>query len=174
VQAVDLGVDGYASDQAYLRLADELPRYSHVVAVVTLFFPRLIDRVAWVDHPRLSFEGDEPRVALGPPSFWTDLRIARIAREVWPGHDQAALELTERVLHETARLADARGARALFLAVHTGPSLPPDDQAIVDKLLVRAGLDTLQLSFEPLADRVHPNRESARRLAQAVVAALGR
>ncbi|MGH9099059.1 MAG: hypothetical protein ACRDV8_02390, partial [Acidimicrobiales bacterium] len=49
VQTIDLGVDGYGSDQAFLRLVDALPRYRHVVAVVTLFFPGLVDRVAWVD-----------------------------------------------------------------------------------------------------------------------------
>jgi hypothetical protein len=37
VQVVDLGVDGYGCDQAFVRLVDALPRLSRVVAGVTLF-----------------------------------------------------------------------------------------------------------------------------------------
>lgn len=172
VQPVSLGVDGYGSDQAFLRLADALPQYSRVVAVVTLFFPGLVDRVAWVDHPRLFFEGDQARVVPGPPGFWTDLRLARVVREVWPGRDGAAMALTGRALRETARLARERGARPLFLAVHPGPDWAPGDREVVDALLAAQGLETLELSFDPIADHVHPDAASVRRMAAEVVAAL--
>ena len=113
-QPVVLGVDGYASDQAFLRFYDTLPQYEHVVAVVTVFFPRLVDCVAWVDHPRLAFDGDEPHVTPGPPSLWSDLRLMRVARETWPWRDADAVQLTGEILRQTAKLAHARGARSLF------------------------------------------------------------
>ena len=172
VQAVVLGVDGYASDQAFVRFYDTLPQYERVVAVVTLFFPGLVDRVAWVDHPRLVFDGDEPQVTPGPPGFWSNLRLMRVARETWPCRDAAAVQLTGRVLRETARLAEARGARALFLATHTGEGWSSADAKLVDDLLVRPGLDVLELGYDPISDYVHPDPQSTRRMADAVVTAL--
>ena len=40
-QSVNMAVFGYANDQAYLRLAAELPRFRKPVAVVSLFIPPL-------------------------------------------------------------------------------------------------------------------------------------
>jgi hypothetical protein len=172
VQPVVLGVDGYASDQAFARFYDTLPQYEHVVAVVTLFFPRLVDRVAWVDHPRLSFEQGEPKVLPGPPGFWSNLRVTRVARETWPWRDAGAVRLTGQVFRETARLAEARGARALFLATHTREGWSRADADLVDTLLVKPGLDVLELGFDPINDYVHPTPASTRTMAEAVVAAL--
>src|SRR5207302_3750037 len=45
LQVVNLGVHGYAVDQAYLRLVDALPRFTHPVAVVTLFIPAMLVRM---------------------------------------------------------------------------------------------------------------------------------
>src|SRR4051794_14722785 len=39
VQSANIAVSGFATDQAYLRLAAELPRFHHPVAVVSLFAP---------------------------------------------------------------------------------------------------------------------------------------
>ncbi|MGH7296499.1 MAG: hypothetical protein ACRELB_16295 [Polyangiaceae bacterium] len=69
VQTVNLGVQGYGSDQAFVRLVDALPRFEHVVAVVTLFFPGLVDRelvdellvrpgLAMIEQPYVPIPGD--------------------------------------------------------------------------------------------------------------------
>jgi hypothetical protein len=172
VQAVNLGVDGYASDQAFVRLVDALPRYAHVVAVVTLFFPGLVDRVAWVDHPRVSFEGDAVRVAPANPGFWGDMRLVRAAREAWPGHDAAAVQLTGRIFRETDRMAASRGARSLVLVTHEGARLSPEDRRLVDTLLVAPGLETVEHGYEPIRGDGHPNPASTREMADAVIDAL--
>jgi hypothetical protein len=44
IQSANIAVSGYASDQAYLRLASELPRFKHPVAVMSLFTPAIFDR----------------------------------------------------------------------------------------------------------------------------------
>ncbi|HEY6460355.1 MAG TPA: hypothetical protein VIY73_09395, partial [Polyangiaceae bacterium] len=118
VQTVNLGVQGYGSDQAFVRLADALPRYEHPVAVVSLFFPGMVDRVAWVDRPRLAFDGDTLRVTPAAPTFWEDLRLTRTARELAPWHDADAVDLTARIFDATERLARARGAVALALVTY--------------------------------------------------------
>ena len=44
IQSANLAVNGYGSDQSYMRLAAELPRYRKPVAVVALFSPTLVER----------------------------------------------------------------------------------------------------------------------------------
>jgi hypothetical protein len=169
VQTVNLGVQGYGSDQAFVRLADALPRYEHLVAVVTLFFPGLVDRVAWVDRPRLAFAGHEPQVTPGGPSLWQDLRLTRVARELSPWRDPAAVELTATIFDETTRLAQARGARSLFLVVHPDESWSQVDRQLVDRVLVGRGQHVVVHGYHPLPGDGHPDAASARSLAEAVV-----
>jgi hypothetical protein len=176
VQAVPLGVDGYGSDQAFVRLVDALPRYEHVVAIVTLFFPKLVDRVGWVDRPRLAFEGHEARVSPPAPGFWDDLRLVRLAQDLLPYRSEASIQLTAAILRETERLARDRGARALFLTpALDSRSRPRGDRYLIDELLRKQGLAVLDpdWDFEPIPGDGHPNAESTRRLAQAVIDALG-
>ena len=54
VQSADIAVFGYANDQAYLRLASELPRFRQPVAVVSLFVPSLFVRNLDDDRPHLA------------------------------------------------------------------------------------------------------------------------
>ena len=107
---IDLGVDGFGSDQAFIRFVDALPRFNHVVAVVTLFFPALVERVSWRDRPRLSFDGHLPQVSPPRVGFWEDLRLVRLASSLAP-LDASAVALTGQVFLETARIAKERGAR---------------------------------------------------------------
>jgi hypothetical protein len=173
-QVVTLGVDGYGSDQAFVRLFDALPRFQHLVAVVTLFFPTLVDRVGWVDRPRLAFDGDEPVVRAPQPGFWRDLRLTRVVTDLLPYRDEASIELTGAILLHTARLARARGARALFLAPHLSAERPRGDAYLVDQLLVRQRLEVLDpdWDYETLPGDNHPSAAATRTLAAAVVAAL--
>jgi hypothetical protein len=176
VQVVDLGVDGYGSDQAFVRLVDALPRYDHVVAIVTLFFPKLVDRVGWVDRPRLAFDGREARVSPPAPGFWSNLRLVRLARDLLPFRDEASIQLTAAVFRETDRLARERGARALFLTPSLeGSRRPRGDRYLIDELLGKQGLTVIDPDWklEPIPGDGHPNAASTRRLAQAVIDALG-
>ena len=44
IPAVNLAVYGYSTDQTYLKLREDLPRFTHPVAVVNLFMPALFGR----------------------------------------------------------------------------------------------------------------------------------
>ena len=176
LQVVTLGVVGYGCDQAFVRLYDALPRFRHVVAVVTLFFPDLVDRVAWVDRPRLSFHGNEPVVSPARPGFWSDLRVVRVATELLPYHDGAAVELTGEIFRQTARLAQTRGARAIFVTPRLGPGRSRGDTQLIDELLSRPGLEVVDPDwvFEPLEPGdLHPNARATQTMAAALVKALG-
>jgi hypothetical protein len=176
VQVVTLGVDGYGSDQAFVRLFDALPRFSRVQAVVTIFFPGLVDRVGWDDRPRLAFAGDQP--VIGPPrtGFWGDTRVVRIVTGLLPYRDEASIQLTGAIFRQTARLARSRGARALFLAPQLGRERPRGDAYLVDELLVRQGLEVVDpdWEYETLPGDNHPNAAATRTMAAAVVDALAR
>lgn len=144
--------------------------------MVTLFFPGLIRRVAWVDHPQLAFLGDEPRVTPPAPGFLDDLRLVRLVRDVLPYRSEAAIELTGRVFRETARLASVRGARAVFVTPWLGEGWPPGEGYLIDELLVKQGLTVVNPDFgyQPLPGDRHPDPASTQRLADAVVAELRR
>jgi hypothetical protein len=177
VQVVTLGVVGYGCDQAFLRLFDALPRFRHVVAIVTLFFPGLVDRVGWFDRPRLAFDRDEPVVSPPRPGFWRDLRVVRVVTELLPYRDEASIELTGEIFRQTARLARTRGARALFVTPQLGRGgRPRGDAALIDELLSRQALEVVDPDwvFEPLEPGdLHPNARATRTMAAAVAKALG-
>lgn len=173
VQTVNLGVQGYGSDQAFVRLADALPRYERVTAIVTLFFPGMVDRVAWVDRPRLAFEGHEPRVTPAAPGPWDDLRLVRLARELRPWHEGDAAALTRRIFEETERRARARGARAIFLVTHAEGAWSDADRSLVSEVL-GGGEDVVEVPYAPIPGDGHPDAASARAMGTAVVNALRR
>ena len=53
MQSANLAVDGYGSDQAFLRLQAELPRFRRPVAVVAMFMTTLFGRNLDDDRPHL-------------------------------------------------------------------------------------------------------------------------
>ncbi|MGO8999958.1 MAG: SGNH/GDSL hydrolase family protein [Polyangiaceae bacterium] len=172
LQVVNLGVEGYASDQAFLRLLDALPRFEHPVAIVTLFLPGLVNRVERVDHPRMVFDGAE--VKLVPPGFVQSLRLTQAFRESFDFHPEWAIQTTAEVFQRTARLAKERGARAIFVTPYLGTNWPRGDGYLVQELLVREGLTVVDpnFGFEPIPGDNHPNVASTRRLAEAIISTL--
>src|SRR6185437_1069234 len=122
-------VHAYGSDQAFLRLAETLPHFQHPVAVVTFFIPAMLWRLSDDDHPHLGFDGLEPKAV--PLGFWTDLRIEKIWKNVVPYRDEVALEA--RIFRETARLAQARGAKAIFVAPRFDEKNPREDKDLIDE-----------------------------------------
>ncbi|MGO8998932.1 MAG: hypothetical protein ACLQVI_36870 [Polyangiaceae bacterium] len=173
LQVVDLGVDGYASDQAFLRLLDTFPRFEHPVAIVTLFLPDLmLSRVERVDHPRMIFDGLE--VKLVPPDFIQNLRLTQAFRESFGYHKEWAIETTAEVFRRTQQMADERGAKAIFVTPDLGTTCPRNDGYFIEELLVRKGRTVVNpcFGFEGIPVDNHPNAASTRRLADAVLASL--
>lgn len=184
-QTVNLSVGGYACDQAYLRLADELPRYERPVAVVTLFLPALLDRTLRDNRPHLAL-ADRGGLVLLPPAqgLWATLRLRRFLRNVVPYHsdsqNQAMLELVGAIFSETARLAREKGAAPLFLIPSLGAPRPLDDHPeawIIHELFEARKLPYVLVDLDPawtLAHDGHPDPRAARRMAEAIVHTLPR
>ena len=172
LQVVNLAVDGYAADQAFLRLFDALPRFEHPVAIVTLFLPLMVNRIDRVDHQRITFDGLE--VKLAPPGFVQSLRLTQTFSEWFDFHPEWAIQTAATVFQQTARLAKERNARAIFVTPYLGTDWPRRDGYLIQELLGRQGLTVVnpRFGFEPMPGDSHPNPASTRRLAEAVVAEL--
>jgi hypothetical protein len=171
VQTANLGVNGYSTDQAYLRLSQELPRFQHPTAVVSIFMPALFGR---------NLDDDRPH--LGPGLTWMPAvkrpRVVSLARLFVPYRSEEqithGIALTRDLLRATADLARARGATSLLVV----PRIGPEDQAeagLRHRVLDEGGLPYLSV---PLDDRWtieasdrHPDARAARAIASAIAAA---
>ncbi len=111
-------IPGLSTDQAYLRLTKELPRFHHPVAVVSLFTPSLFDR---------NLEDDRPH--LGPGLFWLPpvqhWRLARLLRRLIHYRSNDDLERgvarTREILSATIRAARSRANDVAVVA--SNPSI---------------------------------------------------
>jgi hypothetical protein len=166
----NLAIHGYSSDQAYLRLEQELPRFQHPIAVVSLFMTALFGRNL-----------DEDRPHLGPGLVWlpaqTSTRLASLIHLIVPFRADRTVErgtgVTRAVLHATVGLARARGARPLIVV----PQFGPEDRA--EEALRRRVLDeglpyvlvVVDTDWRLAWDR-HPNARAAGVIADAIAARL--
>jgi len=171
VQTANLGVNAYSSDQAYLRLSRELPRFQHPTAVVSIFMPVLFGR---------NLDDDRPH--LGPGLMWMPAvkraRLVSLARLFVPyrSEDRVArgIAVTRDVLLATASLARVRGGASLLIV----PQLGPEDQAeagLRRRVLDDGGLPYLSVplddSWTITASDRHPDARGARAIAAAIAAA---
>jgi hypothetical protein len=168
VQSANLAVHGYATDQSYLRLESELPRFERPIAVVTLFMTALLGRNL-----------DDNRPHLGPGLIWLPAvpqgRLMSLATLIVPYRRQTTIDrgiaLTSEVLRASAALATARGATALIVI----PQFNPEDDVeriLRRKILDDAGLPYVFVEFEDgwrIPGDLHPNAATARRIALAIV-----
>jgi hypothetical protein len=170
-QTSNLAVHGFGTDQAFLRLQTELPRFRRPAAVVSLFMTALFGRNLDADRPHL-----------GPGLNWLapeqGSRLMSIARLVVPYRSDQTIErgimVTREVLRATIDLARTRGAAPLIVV----PQLGPEDDA--ERALRRRILDEGALSYVWVQiddawrlpwDR-HPNARAAHAIATAIAARL--
>jgi hypothetical protein len=172
MQSANLAVSGYASDQAYLRLKSELPRFRKPVAVVTLFTPSIFDRNLDVDRPHLALG----LVWLPAENHW---RLTTLFRRVVHYRSSDAIErgiaLTREILHATQQLAQEHGATALIVVPQFGAELPRERE-LRRRILDEAGLDYLFVPLDSawrVPDDGHPNPRAAHAIAAAIAARLG-
>jgi hypothetical protein len=170
-RAVNLGVNGYSSDQAFLRLRQQLPRFQKPRAVVSIFMPVLFGR---------NLDDDRPR--LGPGLTWMPAarhaRLVSLARLFVPYRTDEqvtrGIALTQDVLRATVDLARSRGARPLLIVPHLGV----EDQTEADlrrRVLDEGGIAYLAVPLDETwkiapSDR-HPDARGARAIAAAIAAA---
>ena len=167
MQSANLAVHGFGSDQAYLRLQMELPRFRRPVAVVSLFMTALFGR---------NLDDDRPH--LGPGLVWLAAeqrgRLASIARLLVPYRGDETIErgvlATREVLRATSALARARGAAPLIVVPQLGPEAQPE-QALRHRILDESGLSYVWVPIDAAWrlpwDR-HPNPRAAHAIAAAV------
>jgi hypothetical protein len=171
IPAANISVSGFATDQQYLRLASELPRFRHPVAVVTLFAPSIFDR---------NLDDDRPH--LGPGLIWhpaaRQWRLTMLARRLIGYRSAAAIEdgitTTHQALTAMVTLARARGAVPLIVVPNFGDE-EPRLRELRRRILDDAHLPYVFVRLNP-DDRIendgHPDGDGARTIAETVARAL--
>jgi len=171
LQTANLAVHGYATDQSYMRLEAELPRFHRPEAVVSLFMSALFGR---------NMDDDRPHLALRPDGglIWMPAvergRLESLIKLLVPYRRDATVErgvaLTREVLRATAALASARGAVPLIIV----PQFNREDSAehtIRRRVLDDAGLKYVFVEFDAdwrLPGDLHPNVATSRKIAVAI------
>jgi hypothetical protein len=170
-QSANLAVHGYATDQAYLRLLAELPRFRRPLAVVLLFTPALFDRNLDYDRPHLG----PGLIWLPPQPRWS---LTALASWLAPYRSEEAIERgiagTRAVLRATVELASARGALALIVVPQFAPE-DPTERALRRRILDDTGLPYALVELDPnwrVPHDRHPDARAARAMALAVAARL--
>jgi hypothetical protein len=178
-QSINLSVTAYGTDQAYLRVRDELPRLARPIAVVMLVVP--VQLVRNTDGRRAHHvpraDGTFEEIAR-EPEWWTSSPLHKLFDSVVGYHSTEAVQIARATIAATSRDARAHGAYPLFLMTNWGPACLPDDSGSppleralfegLDAPHVRVDLDTTW--WDEAAD--HPDARAHARLAEAVVAAL--
>ncbi|HEX9502592.1 MAG TPA: hypothetical protein VGA10_13155 [Thermoanaerobaculia bacterium] len=171
VQSANIAVSGFASDQAFMRLQSELPRFLRPIAVVTLFAPGIFDRNLDDDRPHLGSNLKWMPAA----SRW---RLTALFRRVVHYRSDDAIERgiveTREVFNATVALARARGGIPLIVVPQFGPELPRERE-LRRRILDEAGLDYVWVQLDPswrVPNDGHPDARAAHAIAVAVAARL--
>jgi len=171
IQSANIAVSGYATDQAYLRLATELPRFKHPVAVVSLFTPAIFDRNLDDDRPHLGLN----LTWLPPARHWRLLTLARrLIRYRSEESIEQGIQVTQQILRATIQLARSRGAVPLIVVPQFFPE-EPRERELRRRILDQAGLPYLQVALDPrhrVPDDGHPDAVASQTIAVAVADAL--
>jgi len=167
IQSANIAVHGYSTDQTYLRLRAELPRFRQPVAVVALFMTALFGRNLDRDRPHLD-EGLSWTPAIAAS------RLKSLAVLVVPFRRDRTVEngvrVTREALSAMATLARSRGATPLIIVPQFGPESTLDE-SIRRRVFDSAGLPVMRIEIDAAWrlpwDR-HPNAAAARTIADAI------
>lgn len=168
VQTANIAINAHATDQIYLRLRRELPRFAHPVAVVIPFMPRLLDRNLDRDKPHL--DAQLRWHPAGPPPIRLVELARRMVRYREPEDVAAGEALTAKVLQAAIAAAERRGARAIVLVPQYLPETP-GERRIRRNVLDRAGIPYLLVPIPPKwrsPTHGHPTPAGAAALAAAI------
>jgi len=170
IQSANLAVHGYSTDQIYLRLARELPRFRQPIAIVLIFMSELFGRNL-----------DEDRPHLGPGLVWHAAehksRLMSLAGLLVPYRRDTTVERGIRVTHEAfvamVELARRRQATPLVLVPQFGAE--DDLQRTIRQRVLADDIPTVLVHLDPdwrLAWDRHPNTNAAHLIASAIAARL--
>ena len=171
IQSANLAVHGYGSDQAFMHLQAELPRFRRPVAVVTLFMSTLFGRN--LDRERPHFR---PGLVWQPAvRRW---RLESLARLLVPYRSTPLIEegiaMTRDVLLATVALVRAHGAVPLIVVPQFGSESEPE-QRLRRRVFDGLELPVVNVQIDPAWrlkwDR-HPDGRAARAMADAIASHL--
>jgi hypothetical protein len=167
VQSANLAVEGYATDQAYLRLKGEWPRFRRPVAVVALFMPSLFHRNLDTDRPHLA-------AGLARRPEIEEWRLWKVARRLVPykrdREIEAGVTMTRQALADTVAMARQRGAVPLILVPQLAPETPTE-RALRRRILDEPRLPYVLVTVDPswrIPNNRHPDARAAHAIARAV------
>jgi hypothetical protein len=170
VPGANLAVHGYSTDQIFLRLRNELPRFRRPLAVVSIFMTELFGRNLDDDRPHLA-AGLAWQPAVSAP------RLMSLAALLVPFRRDRTVDegvrMTRDVLRATAELARARGATPLIVVPQFG--VEDESQRALRERVLESDLPVLVVRLDPdwrLPWGVHPNARGADVIAQAIAARL--
>jgi len=171
IQSANLAVHGYSTDQMYLRLGRELPRFRRPVAVVSIFMTELFGRNLDADRPHL-----DPGLVWQPAEHKSRLMglaglLVPFRRDTTVGR---GVRMTHDVLLATTELARRQGAAPLVIVPQFG-SEEPVQRNLRERILydIPSVLVQLDPDWRLPWDR-HPNAQAAHVIAAAVAARLQR
>jgi hypothetical protein len=170
IQSANLAVHGYSTDQIYLRLKRELPRFSQPVAVVTIFMTELFGR---------NLDDDRPHLA--PGLVWQRAErtstLMSIAGLLVPYRRDVTVDrglgITREAFLAIADLARQRGATPLVIVPQFGRE--DELQRTIRKQVMKDDIATVLVDLDPdwrLPWDRHPNAHAAHVIAGAVAARL--
>jgi hypothetical protein len=171
IQSANLAVSAYATDQAYMRLQGELPRFRRPIAVVTVFSPSLFDRNMDSDRPHLG-----PALVWQPPvKRWRLLEIIRLlVRYRKQETIERGIAVTREILGATMQLAGSRGATPLIVMPQFVPE-STEEERLRHRIVDGSGLPIVRVELDGRwripGDR-HPDARAAHAIAEAIAARL--
>jgi hypothetical protein len=167
IQTVNLAVHGFSTDQVYLRLQQQLPRFRRPVAVVTVFTPVLFGRNLDDDRPHLG-----PGLAWLPAVEHT--RLKALATVLVPYRSDATVErglvMTRESLRATMELSSAHGARPLIVVPQFGEE-DELERTLRHRILDESALPYALVQINPewrLPWNQHPDARASRAIADAI------
>jgi hypothetical protein len=180
VQAANGAVQGYGADWAYVRLSEELPRFQHPIATLTLIHHGLVDRNVFLDRPHWYLAEDGTKTFVPRQVYDEDWRANSPVYQLFTTlfHTDEGLRRMRAFITATARETRARGAYPLFILTNCGPACMPDatgassiDHTIFEGLDVdHVRVDIPPDLYEPAI--LHPRRDAQVMIADAVERAL--
>ncbi len=171
VQSANMSVYGYSTDQMYLKLESELPRFRRPLAVVSLFMTTLFGRNLDDDRPHLL------RGLIWQPAQ-AHARLVSLAGILIPFRRNATVEngvaVTRETLQAMVRLAASRGATALIVVPQLGRETAPE-MRLRNRLLDEPRLPYVMVELDPswhIAWDRHPDARAAHVMASAIAGRL--
>jgi hypothetical protein len=169
-QSANLAVHGYSTDQMYLRLARELPRFRRPVAVVGIFMTELFGRNLDNDRPHLG-----PGLTVLAATHRS--RLMSLASLLVPYRRDTTVERgvedTREVLRAMVQLAREHGAMPLVVMPQFG--FEADAQRRLRERIVTPDVPSVLVPLDPdwrLPWDRHPNARAAKVIAAAIAGRL--